>query len=378
MRYELQDVVWEITWKCNANCMHCGSDCISVEKQNELTTAECLDVVADLKQLGTKRIFLAGGDPLVRKDFAAIAGAIKSHGMDVSFISNGLALDDDTLAVIKAIGPIAFGMSLDAGDAYMHDYIRGRKGCFDKVISNIKRLQENGITVSIVTTIHKLNYSQLIKIRDILLETGVKYWQVQYAAFIGRMPAEAMVTEAQFWEMAKFILDTKTNYADRIDLTGADVTGYMSDFAMMLQGRWYGCQAGMKVLGIGSDGSVRGCLSQQFDRFIEGNVREKSLIEIWNDPKAFEYNRHFDCSMLTGYCKTCPYAALCKGGCTVASTAREGCRCNPYCLYKIEKEGFSDEYQARCEFSAEEIAQLYNPIRELPKEFYEKYSPNFI
>jgi radical SAM protein with 4Fe4S-binding SPASM domain len=375
MRYKLEQVVWEITWKCNAKCMHCGSDCISVEKQNELTTAECLDVVADLKQLGTEIIFLAGGDPLCRKDFGAIAAAIKSQGMNVAFISNGLGLNDDNLAVIKAIDPIAFGLSLDAAEAYMHDYIRGHKGCFDNVISSIKKLQEMGVEVSIVSTIHKLNFSQIPKIRELLLNLGVRYWQLQYADFIGRMPSEAMITEAQFWEMAKFILDTKQNYSDKIDLIGADVSGYMSDFAMAIQGHWYGCQAGMKVLGIGSDGTVRGCLSQQFDRYIEGNVRERSIIDIWNDPNAFQYNRHFDCSMLTGYCKDCRYRSVCKGGCTVAATAREGQRCNPYCLYKIETEGFSNLEQARTLFYTEEIADLYNPIRKLPQEFYKKYKP---
>lgn len=375
MRYDLEQVVWEITWKCNAKCMHCGSDCISVEKQNELSTAECLDIIADLKQLGTKIIYLAGGDPLCRKDFGAIAAAIKSQGMDVAFISNGLGLTDDNLAVIKVIDPIAFGLSLDAAESYMHDYIRGRKGCFDNVISSIKKLQDMDVEVSIVSTIHKLNFSQLPKIRELLLDLGVRYWQVQYADFIGRMPANAMITEAQFWEIAKFILDTQTNYSDRINLIGADVSGYMSDFAMAIQGPWYGCQAGMKILGIGSDGSVRGCLSQQFDRYIEGNVRERSLIDIWNDPEAFKYNRHFDCSMLTGYCKDCRYRFVCKGGCTVAATAKEGCRCNPYCLYKIETEGFSDMEQARTLFYPEEIAQLYNPIRELPEEFFEKYTP---
>jgi len=42
-------------------------------------------------------------------------------------------------------------------------------------------------------------------------------------------------------------------------------------------------------------------------------------------------------------------------------------------LYKIEKEGFSDFMQARTKFEKDEIAALYNPIRELPQEFYEKY-----
>ena len=372
MRYQLKKVVWEITWKCNAKCIHCGSDCISVEKEHQLTTAECLDIVADLKQLGTEVIFLSGGDPLLREDFGAIAAAIKSHGMKVAFISNALAINDDTIKILKAINPVVFGISIDAADAYMHDYIRGHKGCFEHVIESIKKLQEAEIPPSIVTTVHKLNYSQLPKIRDLLLKLGVYYWQIQYADFIGRMPRDAMITEGQFWEIAKFILDLKINYADRIDVTGSDVTGYMSDFARSIQGAWYGCQAGMQVLGIGSDGTVRGCLSQQLDRYIEGNIRERSLIDMWNDPNAFQYNRHFDCSMLTGYCKDCIYGSICKGGCVIAAT-NTGCRCNPYCLYKIEKEGFSDILQARTKFEKEEIAELYNPIRELPPEFYEKY-----
>ena len=198
MRYKLEQVVWEITWKCNAKCIHCGSDCISVKKQNELTTAECLDVIADLKQLGTEIIFLAGGDPLCREDFGAIAAAIKAQGMKVAFISNGLGLTDDNLAIIKAIDPVAFGLSIDAADAYMHDYIRGRKGCFNNVISAIKKLQDMGVEVSVVSTIHKLNYSQIPKLRELLLDLGIKYWQLQYADFIGRMPQKAMVTEAQF------------------------------------------------------------------------------------------------------------------------------------------------------------------------------------
>ncbi len=374
MRYELEKVVWEITWKCNAKCIHCGSDCVSVEKEHQLTTAECLDIIADLKTLGTQVIFLSGGDPLLRKDFGTLAAAIKSHGMDVAFISNALALNDDNIKVIKAIDPIVFGISIDAADEYMHDYIRGHKGCFAHLVEAIKKLEENGIEPSVVTTVHKLNYTQLPKIRDLLIDLGVRYWQIQYADFIGRMPRETMITEGQFWELAKFILDLKMNYCDVLDVNGSDVTGYMSDFAEAVSGKWYGCQAGMKVLGIGSDGTVRGCLSQQLDKYIEGNLRERSLVDIWNDPNAFRYNRHFDCSMLTDYCKDCIYGPICKGGCVIASTNRsDACRCNPYCLYKIEKEGFSSIEEARTLFSKEEIAELYNPVRELPQEFYEKF-----
>jgi radical SAM protein with 4Fe4S-binding SPASM domain len=51
------------------------------------------------------------------------------------------------------------------------------------------------------------------------------------------------------------------------------------------------------------------------ERFIEGNLREKSLREIWEDPDAFAYNRRFTTDQLTGKCASCPRGDVCAGGC---------------------------------------------------------------
>ena len=51
------------------------------------------------------------------------------------------------------------------------------------------------------------------------------------------------------------------------------------------------------------------------DRFIEGNIRYKSLRDIWEDPDAFAYNRKFTPDMLTGKCSGCKYGHKCAGGC---------------------------------------------------------------
>ena len=47
----------------------------------------------------------------------------------------------------------------------------------------------------------------------------------------------------------------------------------------------------------------------------------------------------------------------------------DGGRCSQYCLYKIEKEGFSSPEQARVNFSKQELFDLYNQIRKLPEQF---------
>lgn len=371
MKYAPEMVVWETTYKCNINCIHCGSDCTSIPKENELTTAECLDIIEDLADIGAKVVTLSGGEPLLRKDIGVLASRIRTLGMHVAFISNGYLLNEEMAQMLYSVHPVAYGVSIDAADPYIHDYIRGKQGVFNHLETAIELLHKYKLNPNVVTTVHKLNYDQLPKIRDFLIKNSIPYWQIQYGDYIGRMPSETMLTEAQFFEIAKFILETRKNYGKYFKaVSGADVFGYLGQMGEKVQGAWLGCHAGMNGLGISSDGSIRGCLSLQMDKFIEGNVRDRSLKEIWNDKNSFKYNRRFDCSMLTGYCKDCTYASVCKGGC-LRSASVNGGRCNPYCLYKIEKEGFSSEQQAKSHFSKEELFNIYNPIRPLPPEFME-------
>ena len=76
-----------------------------------------------------------------------------------------------------------------------------------------------------------------------------------------------------------------------------------------------GCAAGLTTIGIDSVGNVRGCESMYDERFIEGNLRGRTLKDIWTAPDAFAYNRRFTRKMLTGACKTCPHGEICAGGC---------------------------------------------------------------
>jgi radical SAM protein with 4Fe4S-binding SPASM domain len=70
-------------------------------------------------------------------------------------------------------------------------------------------------------------------------------------------------------------------------------------------------------------------------RFVEGNLREKPLAEIWQSGDAFAYNRKWSESQLTGFCRVCRYRDFCRGGCTwtVHCHKGEGGEGNPLCFY---------------------------------------------
>ena len=101
----------------------------------------------------------------------------------------------------------------------------------------------------------------------------------------------------------------------------ADNIGYFTPEEGRLRGNlsgkayFKGCRAGISAVGIDSIGNVRGCESMYDDFFNEGNLREKSLKAIWEDPDAFAYNRKFTPAVLEGKCADCRMGPFCGAGC---------------------------------------------------------------
>ena len=72
------------------------------------------------------------------------------------------------------------------------------------------------------------------------------------------------------------------------------------------------------------------------DPFVEANLRERSLKEIWRSPDAFADLRT-KADRLRGVCGACPQAQRCKAGCSgMAYSASGSIYENPYCLRSIE------------------------------------------
>ncbi len=96
-----------------------------------------------------------------------------------------------------------------------------------------------------------------------------------------------------------------------------------------------GCSAGINVLGIESDGAVKGCPSLPTSDYVGGNVRDRPIREIWESTRQVRYVRDRTKDDLWGFCKTCIHAEECMGGCTWTAHVffgRPGN--NPYCHHR--------------------------------------------
>ncbi|MBR4769064.1 MAG: SPASM domain-containing protein, partial [Lachnospiraceae bacterium] len=143
-------------------------------------------------------------------------------------------------------------------------------------------------------------------------------WQLQACSPMGNAANYGIDYRFSFREVIDFVeaYRKKAPFA----LGVADNIGYYTETEGSLRGsengfRFTGCRAGLTSVGIDSVGNVRGCESMYDERFNEGNLRERTLKDIWEDPDSFRFNRNFTRDMLTGKCASCDKGSVCAGGC---------------------------------------------------------------
>lgn len=329
----LKCAIWELTLACNLRCSHCGSSA-GQARPNELTKSECINLCEQLAGMGCEVVALMGGEPFLREDSFQIARSVKQLGMKVNFVSNGMVVDK-FINEIVGVDPQVVGISLD-GMKESHESIRGR-GTWEKTLSAIDMLRANGVQTTIITTVSKVNLPDLPELKDLILGRGVN-WQIQVAMPFGNFRRELALSREQFYATALFIAKQRLNNRfEDLPVVGAHCYGY---FSKVLPGcSWSGCTAGVSTIGITSDGGIVGCLSMGNDRFVEGNIRQTSLKDIWDNPKSFAYNRDPTKKILGPNCIKCPNGSRCGGGCNSVSHTMTGQFHNdPYCFYAIEKE----------------------------------------
>lgn len=331
--------VWEITMGCNMRCKHCGSSCHDA-LPDELSTQEALKLCDEIGELGLEWLTLSGGEPTTRKDWHLIAGRLSQNGVIPNIITNGWLFNEEILekAMNAGVGTIAF--SLD-GLQKTHDFIR-RKGSYQKIMQAIELCRRWNVEATAITTINKLNLGELLELKQELVRHDVRSWQVQMGLPMGNMAEHhGMVIEP---EDIDTVIDLAYQCMEEssINVMLADCFGYYNLKEIELNKRryggayaWQGCTAGKYSFGILHNGDILGCTSIRDKEFIEGNVRNTTLKEIWEDQNKFRWNRNMKKEDLGGFCKKCRFGDRCLGGCANSKLTLGGSVYaeNKYCSY---------------------------------------------
>ena len=119
-----------------------------------------------------------------------------------------------------------------------------------------------------------------------------------------------------------------------------------------LNDHWAGCQAGRFVMGVESDGAIKGCPSLQTKSYVGGHYQAQHesgsshLEAIWNQSSQLKFTRNRTREDLWGYCASCPLADTCLGGCSFTAHGFFGrAGNNPMCHFRaiqFKKQGLRE------------------------------------
>jgi len=334
-------VVWEITLACNLKCLHCGSRA-GHRRARELDTGECIEVIRQLAALGTREISVIGGEAFIRRDWLEIIRAIRDHGIDCTMQTGGYKLSAAMLEAAADAGLQGIGVSID-GLASLHDRLRGVRGSYAEALRVLADCRRIGLVASVNTQITATVVPELPALMDVIIAAGAKYWQVQLTVAMGNAVdhAEILLQPYDLADLMPLLAELHRAGGERglLLLPGNNV-GYFGPYDALWRGpergHYPGCPAGQNVIGLEADGTLKGCPSLATDRYGAGSVRDRPIAALWSEHPALQFNRARGTEHLWGFCASCYYAEVCRGGCTWTADSLLGRRGNnPYCHYRV-------------------------------------------
>lgn len=196
-RRSLHKVQIALTERCNLFCSHCCYNAKRDSSNNDLDLNSIKIIIDRIVACNPNSITLSGGEPLIRKDFFAILDYLSSKYSGAITLSTNATLIQEKDIPILAEKISAYDISLDGVDEDSCKKIRG-KGVFQKVLSNIKKMQEYGVK-NISLSMVDVNHSKIEreKFKELNRQLGTRPI-IRALAPIGR--AETMESKVEYMQ----------------------------------------------------------------------------------------------------------------------------------------------------------------------------------
>ena len=346
MEFDVKWIAWEITRRCNLNCVHCrSSSTLEVKEHPDFPLTEAKRVLDDISSFAQPVVVLSGGEPLLRKDVFDIATYGTEKGLRMCLATNGTLVTEEICRNIKKSGIRMVSLSLDGASAAVHDDFRNQQGAFDGTIKAAGLFKKHGIEFLINSSFTKRNQDEVPKIYKLAKELGATAWYMFMIVPTGRgqdILAE-LISPEDYEELLNWHYDMEKEEDDmlvrptcaphyyRIVLQRSkkDKEQFKRRSLKFSTGGSKGCLAGQLICLIDVDGQVLPC--SYFPKSA-GNIRQQPFKDIWENSELFKSLRDF--KSYKGSCGSCEYINVC-GGCRARSYSMTGDYLaeEPFCNY---------------------------------------------
>ena len=356
MEFEPKWLAWEITRRCNLNCVHCrSSSALEIDGHPDFSHEEGLRILDDIASYAQPVVVLSGGEPLLREDVFELASHGTAKGLRMCLATNGTLVTEEVCRKIKEAGIKMVSLSLDGASAGVHDDFRSQPGAFEGTINAARLFKEHGISFLINSSFTKRNQAEIPKVYRLAKELGATAWYMFMIVPTGRgedileeliSPEDYEELLAWHYQMEKaeddlLVRPTCAPHYYRVVLQKSKEEGQKFERRSLQfsTGGAKGCLAGQLIVLIDVDGNVLPC--SYFPK-VAGNLREQSFKEIWENSELFLDLR--DYRKYKGRCGACEYVGVC-GGCRARAYSISGDYLGeePFCSHVPFKLGKGDQ-----------------------------------
>ena len=307
----------ELTYRCPLACPYCSNPTDLDAYAAELETAQWRDIMDQAEDLGVLQAHLSGGEPLARRDLAAIAGHASRLGLYVNLVTSGVGLTAAAAERLAAAGVDHVQLSVQAAVAAQSDQIAGSPS-FGQKAAAAEAVRAIGLPLTVNVVLHRANVGSIPALVDLAIRFGAQRLELAHAQYYGWALAnrEALLpTAAQVAAADRAVDEARAAVREGLEIIYVAADYFTGSPKPCMYG-W-----GRRQLVIAPDGTVLPCPAAGVIPGLGAwNVRHRTLASAWYDSPAF--NRFRGLEWMKEPCASCIRRTEDFGG----------CRCQAYLL----------------------------------------------
>jgi MoaA/NifB/PqqE/SkfB family radical SAM enzyme len=257
-----------VTDQCPYTCPHCS---YGRHVSGRLDTQKAIEVIEQIKSIGTITIGFTGGEPLVRDDIVELVEVVGDDTASVMF-STGYKLTAELAKELFDAGLDCMTIGIESDNAEEHDRTRGVSGSFETAINAIRMSLDAGLytAISTVASREKLHSGMLERLAEFAKVQGIHEFRILEPIPTGSLSEhdEEILTTDESKQIAQF--HKQWNRKGK----GPAI----ASFANLESDETFGCGAGFYHLFVDAVGNVCPC---DLTPLKLGNVLEEPLYDIW-------------------------------------------------------------------------------------------------
>lgn len=284
-------------WHCNQKCVHCYAAGQAQAEEEELSTAQWLEIIDKLREIGIPQITFTGGEPTMRDDLFELIDHARWFVSRLN--TNGIKLTKEYCEKLKEVEIDSVQITFYSSDADIHNTLVGASQ-YENTVKGIENAIEAGLNLSINTPLCTLN-KDYVETLKFLHDKGVMYVTCSGLITTGNATLKDSEKLQLSKDEIKEVLKAASEYAFA---NGMEISftspGWIEDEFFDAHGLTTpNCGACLSNMAITPGGNVVPCQSW-LSGDVLGNILADEWKTIWNNEKCVE-RRAFSAKM-NGIC----------------------------------------------------------------------------